>query len=256
MKSISLYQARDTLIHTAIDPFTKLVYLLCSILAAFFVPSFAGAAILLLVNLVVLLWARELPRALKTIAGSFLLLLTIFLIQGLFNAANHTLLWTFGPIHFYKVGLLFTLTISFRFVNIIAASSVLILTTSPSDVMEACVRRGIPAKIGYVATSILQIIPAMMSSAARIREAQQSRGMSMGGGVFTRVTAFIPLFRPVVMSSLMSLQEKAMALEVRGFSVRTKNTYYREARVHHSMPAARLGMVIVTVSVVIWGIVR
>jgi energy-coupling factor transport system permease protein len=256
MKSISLYQPRDTFIHQGIDPFTKLLYLLCSILAAFFIPTFLGAAILLLINVCLLTWARELSRALVTLTGSLVLLLTIFIIQGLFNPANHTLLWKLGPIHFYQEGLLFALTISFRVVNIIAASSVLVLTTSPSSLMEACVRRGLPAKMGYVTTSILQVIPAMMTSAARIREAQQSRGMTMNGKLIARIKAFIPLLGPVVMSSLMSLQEKAMALEVRAFSVKTKKTFYHEERVLPYVPLLRITMVLATLVIVVWGIVH
>jgi energy-coupling factor transport system permease protein len=256
MKSISLYQPRDTFIHQGFDPFTKLIYLLCSMIAAFFIPTLLGAALLFLMNVVLLVWAGELPRALKTIAGSLVLLLTIFIIQGLFNPANQTLVLQLGPVHFYKEGLLFALTISFRVVNIITASCILILTTSPSSVMEACVRRGLPSKMGYVTVSILQIIPAMLSSAARIREAQQSRGMSMSGNVWARAKAFLPLFGPVVLSSLMAIQEKAMALEVRAFSVKTKKTFYQEERVLPYMTYVRLIIIVLTLAIVIWGLVR
>lgn len=256
MKAISLYQPKNTFIHQGVDPFTKLLYLFCSIVAAFFIPSFLGAAILIVVNLVILAAAHELKRAITAIVGSIILLATIFIIQGLFNPHNHTLLFHIGPVRVYKEGLLFALTISFRVVNIIAASSVLVLTTSPARVMDACVRRGLSPKAGYVITSIMQIIPAMMGSMATIREAQQSRGMSLKGNLTQRFRAFLPLLGPVVMSSLMTIQEKAMALEVRGFSVKTSKTFYHDDPVLPGMVFVRILMVALTVFIIVWRFVR
>jgi energy-coupling factor transport system permease protein len=256
MKSLSLYQPKDTYIHRGIDPFTKVIYLICSIIGVFFAPNHIAAGALTLLNIIILIWAKELKRASMTIFGSFVLLLTIFVIQSLFNPNNHTLLFRLGPIHIYEEGFRFALTISFRVVNIIAASSVLVLTTSPTNVVEACVRRGLPAKGGYVITSILQIIPTMMSSAETIREAQQSRGMAVDGNLVTRFKAFLPLLGPIVMSSLMTIQDKAMALEVRGFSAKTKKTFFRDEHVSPFMPILRILIVVGTFLLLVWRFVQ
>jgi energy-coupling factor transport system permease protein len=255
VKSISLYQPKDTFIHQGVDPFTKLIYFFCSMVAAFAVPTLWGAALMLLIHFVLLAWARELKRAFQFILGSLFLLVTIFVIQGLFNPDNRTLLFTIGPVRVYQEGLLFALTVSLRVVNIIAASCVLIMTTSPNRVMESCVRRGLSPKAGYVVTAIMQFIPAMMDSVARIREAQQSRGMSMEGNVFQRFRSFLPLLGPVVMSSLMTIQDKAMALEVRGFSVKGKKTFFHEEPELPGMAAVRILLVLLTALTVAWGVI-
>lgn len=254
MKTLSLYRPRDTFIHNGLDPFTKLIYLICSMISAFFIPTFSGALGLLVINLGLLAWAKEIKRALKTLAGSLLLLVTIFVIQGLFHPGNKTLLLALGPVHVYREGVVFALTISFRVVNIIAASSVLILTTSPTAVMEACVRRGLSPKIGYVITAILQMIPVMMDTASTIREAQQSRGMSMEGGLWHRMRAFLPLFGPIVLSSFLSIQDRAMALEVRGFSVRGKRTFLHDETVLRGSLGLRMVFIIATLCIIVWGI--
>lgn len=255
MQTLSLYQAKDTVIHNHIDPFTKLTYLICSMFAAFFIPNFTGAFIILLTNVILLAFARELRRAFKTILGSAVLLVTVFVIQGLFNPNNHTLVWSIGPVHVYKEGLVFALTLSFRVINIIAASSLLVLTTSPSAVVESTVRRGLSPKIGYVVTAILQTIPVMMDSAATIREAQQSRGMRLQGNLLHRMKVFLPLMGPIVLASFMSIQERAMALEVRGFSVRGKHTFYREEHVVKGMLWIRLFLILFTVAIIVWGLI-
>jgi energy-coupling factor transport system permease protein len=255
MNKLSLYEHKDTLIHNWADPFTKLIYLICSMFAAFFIPSFTGAFVILLINIVLLAIAKELGRAFKTILGSAILLITIFVIQGLFHPGNHTLVFSIGPVHFYEEGLLFGLTIAFRVINIIAASCVLVLTTSPSDVMEASVRRGLSPKIGYVITAILQMIPVMMDSTQTIQEAQKSRGMRLEGNLWHRMKVFLPLMGPVVLSSFMTIQDKAMALEVRGFSVRGKPSFYREEFVPKAAVSIRILMVMATIAIIVWGII-
>lgn len=255
MKSISLYQPKNTVIHNWLDPFTKLVYLICSMFAAFFVPSFAGATAILLINLVLLAIAKELRRAIKTILSSAVLLATVFVIQGLFHPGNHTLVFSIGPVHFYKEGLLFAITLAFRVVNIIAASSLLVLTTSPADVMESCVRRGLPPKAGYVITSVLQMIPVMMDNAQTIREAQQSRGLRLKGNAWHRMKVFLPLMGPIVLSAFMSIQERAMALEVRGFSVKGARSFYREEFVPKQATLLQIAMMTITLGIIVWGVI-
>lgn len=251
MRIISLYQNRRTFIHTGIDPVTKLIYLVCAMVIAFAASNWQTAAVLFLLQIVLLAWARELHRALATLTGSFVLLLSVFIIQGMFYPGNHTLLLRLGPIRFYAEGLRFAVMLAGRVVNIIAASSLFVLTTSPGAVMEAGVRRGLSAKLGYVVTSVLQMIPTMLASAVRIREAQMSRGMKLSGSLAARLRAFLPLFGPIVLSSFTSIQERAMALEVRGFSVPCKKTFYHEERAYRGMVWLRLALIAATAGLVV-----
>jgi hypothetical protein len=103
--------------------------------------------------------------------------------------------------------------------NMLGSFSLLVLTTKPNDLIESLVRRGLSARIGYVLSSVLQIIPQMAASMETIMDAQRSRGMEMEGKLLIRLKAFIPLIGPVVMSSLIGVKERAMALEVMGNSL-------------------------------------
>ena len=80
MKSISLYVDKDTYL-TRMHPFTKLCYILTAIAASL-------------------------------IAFSFTILLTIFLIHGLFNHENANLMFQLGPLKFYREGMMYALRIS------------------------------------------------------------------------------------------------------------------------------------------------
>jgi energy-coupling factor transport system permease protein len=76
--------------------------------------------------------------------------------------------------------------------------------------------------MGYVVQSALQIIPQTLDMAGRIQDAQRARGLETEGSLPHRFRAYLPLMLPLVLSSLVATQERAMALEVRGFGLPVK----------------------------------
>jgi len=109
------------------------------------------------------------------------------------------------------------------------------VATNPADLTEALVRRGAPARLGYVIMSVLQIIPTMVAQSAAIADAQRSRGMETEGSLWVRVKAFLPLMGPLVTSSLIATEERALALEVRGFGSSARPTFLKpEVRPPHA----------------------
>lgn len=221
---LSLYLPGDSWVHR-LDPITKILMALVTIALVFLLPGITGSAILLLVSLLILTTARVLRRLLSVFLGLTLIVLTFFVVQGLVYSGNATLVAQWGPIHFYREGLLVGLGLALRLYNIVAGTLLLVLTTRPSDLVESLVRRGFSPRFGYVIISVLQIIPNMASATSTITDAQRSRGMEVEGSLWTRVKAFIPLMGPLVTSSLIGTEERALALEVRGFSGGGKPTF-------------------------------
>lgn len=108
------------------------------------------------------------------------------------------------------------------------AGCVFSLSTRPSDMMQDWVRAGFSPRLGYVFVSLFQTIPHMSARTQTILESQASRGMHTQGSLFARAKAFFPLLTPVIMSSFMDAKERAIALEVRGFTSRATRTWIRE----------------------------
>jgi energy-coupling factor transport system permease protein len=194
----------------------------------FIFPSAMGNAILLALSLSILASARLLKRVGPVFAGVAALAVTFFVIQGLVYPGNTTPFFSVGPVVFYREGGLFGLSLALRLYNILSATLILVLTTRPSDLVESLMRRGLSPRFGYVVISVLQIIPNMAASVATITDAQRSRGMETEGGLWIRVKAFIPLMGPLVTSSLIATEERALALEVRGFSGSRTHTFLHE----------------------------
>jgi energy-coupling factor transport system permease protein len=253
MKALSLYQKRDSIIHK-IDPISKLYYIAGAILIPIIASANIVALACLFISILILLLGKVFRKVLPLISFSLIVLLSIIIIQGLFNKSNRTELYSIGSIIFYKEGLMYALRICMRVINIICAFSILILTTKPSDLIEALVRKGLSPRLGYVLSSVLQIIPQMVSTMDTISDAQRSRGMETEGKLFTRIKAFIPLIGPVVMNSLISTRERAMALEVRGFNIKTKKSFLNAESDYKYNTAIKIIIILLISASVIWRI--
>jgi energy-coupling factor transport system permease protein len=109
----------------------------------------------------------------------------------------------------------------------ISAFVILLLTTHPSELMSDLTRRGLPPQFAYVIISTLQILPQMQAKAQTIIAAQRSRGLDTEGSFFKRVGALVPLVGPLVFGSLVEVEERAIAIEARGFtSTRVKTSLH------------------------------
>lgn len=237
------------------DPISKLFYIVAAIAIPVIAPSEVVSYICLGISFLILLLARTFKKVIPLISFSIIVLLSVVIIQGLFKQDNSTPLLNIGGLIFYKEGLAYALQICVRVLNILFAFAILVLTTKPSDLIESLVRKGLSPKIGYVLSSVLQIIPEMTATMGIIMDAQKSRGLETEGKLTTRIKAFFPLIGPVVMSSLVATRERAMALEVRGFNSKNKKTFLNEELEMPLSKAIRWGLVVLIILAVVWRIV-
>src|SRR5207237_9581981 len=144
--------------------------------------------------------------------------------EGFSHPAHPPVLFRLGPVLFHPEGLSIAAIAALRITCLVVATFLFSFTTRPADITEALMQRGLSPNMGYVVQSALQIIPQTLDMAVRIQDAQRSRGLETGGSLPKRARAYIPLMLPLVLSSLVATQERAMALEVRGFGLPVKRT--------------------------------
>ena len=219
---LSLYAEGTSLLHRA-HPVTKGVLALSAVALAFIAPSTPWVLAVLAVLIILVLVAGVLKR-LIAVALTILLPIAVLLlaVQGFANTQNHTVLFAIGPIVYYTEGLAVAALASLRIACLVAATFLFSFTTRPADITEALMQRGLSPKMGYVLQSALQIIPQTLDMAKRIQDAQRARGLETEGSLPQRARAYMPLMLPLVLSSLVATQERAMALEVRGFGLPVK----------------------------------
>ncbi len=144
------------------------------------------------------------------------LLMLLLLIQGLLSPDGRTPVML-GPLLFWQEGLERALALGSRLSAALAAGVLLGLALSPHGLMKALEQRGAPAALGYICAATLELLPALRRRIHAIQEAQQARGLALDGRITQRIRALLPLLRPLVISTLIDSEERALALEARGF---------------------------------------
>ena len=251
MKSISLYVEKGSWLNK-LHPYTKLLYILTAIM----IPLTGGKLwlfpVMIVSSLILLLSGKIIKRVLPLVGFSFTLIVVIFLIQGLFNHNNETVLFSIGWINFYKEGMLFATRIGGNILNMLLAFGVFVLTTSPQELVDELEKSGFSPQFGYVINSVFQILPQMMATKDTITDAQRSRGMETDGNLLVRMKAFLPLISPVVMSSLINTRERAIALDVRGFGRKQKKTWLYDRPKYKWDPVARIILAALMIITIVW----
>lgn len=153
----------------------------------------------------------------------FWLFTAIFIIQSLFIPAGEVWL-KFGFISVYKEGVMKAIGLTSKLTAIVSALTMLTLITPVKDFTLALEKKGLNPKAAFILMLTLQTIPEMKKQADVIMDSQKARGIETEGNVFVRAKALIPIFIPLVLSSIANTEERAITLEARGFSVGEKRT--------------------------------
>jgi energy-coupling factor transport system permease protein len=229
--SRSFFQARPSTLH-ALHPLTKLVGAFALVFVGFLARwPHLPLALFLFVVLPIAGWgriARPLLRVVFTLLLPFVI--SIALVQGLlYPGATHIVL-AVGPLSFKQEGLAFAYVTAGKIILLAGAGLLLLFSTQPSDLTFALQERGMPNALAYIVVAAIQLLPQMQARAAAIVDAQRARGLETEGSLVRRASAVFPLLAPLVFGALVDVDERAMALEARGFSSRRTKTSYKELR--------------------------
>lgn len=163
----------------------------------------------------------------KFLAAMVLFVLFVFAFKIMLDTTDSTILLQWGPLVVREAGLQEAFAQSSM---IMSFASLLILffdTTDMEDFMISLNRVGVSHVGSYVTLSTLQMIPEMAKKSKVIMQAQQARGIETEGNLLVRAKAFFPALGPLVISSISDLEDRAITLEVRGFSSDVPKTHYR-----------------------------
>jgi energy-coupling factor transport system permease protein len=224
----TLYLARASSLHR-LNPLTKLTLALLAVVAGATLDTLGATVIVFVLGLVPLAaWGRVLRPFLRTCARVIWpFAISLFPIQGFF-ASGTRILFTLGPFSLKEEGLWIAALLTTRLLVGLGAATLLMLTTRPDHLMHSLAEHGFPAQLSYIVVAALQIIPGFQARAQSILDAQRSRGLETEGGLLRRARALVPLVSPLILGSLMDLEERAIALEARAFTRRGPKTSLAE----------------------------
>ena len=118
-------------------------------------------------------------------------------------------------------------------VRLEAAAIPLFLTfyvTKVSDLSNSVVKvLHVPYRYAFTFASTVHFIPVFMNDMKSIMETQTARGIEFDtGGIATKIRLMVPLCVPLLVSSVRKTNSSAIAAEVRGFNLRTRESGYKE----------------------------
>jgi len=216
--SIGLYAARNSGLH-ALHPLTKLSLAGFSLVGGLTLPeAWAIYAFWIAVILPLAAWGKvgvELFRAAGRVTLPFAV--SVFLIQGLLWPGG-TPLVAVGPLSLKQEGLVFALVSTGRILTVVSSFILFALATRPDALMLSLTQRGLPGSLAYVVVATVQIVPRFQAKAAAILDAQRARGLETEGRLWRRARAVLPLVAPLILGSLVEVEERALAIEARAFN--------------------------------------
>jgi len=143
--------------------------------------------------------------------------------------------WTTFDIAVYQGGVVFALFLVTRIVILITLSSLLTLTTKPTDlnngleeVMKPLRKFRVPTnEIAMMIAIALRFIPTLLDEANKIMKAQSSRGVDFTEGTLRqKVTQIISLLIPMFIISFKRADDLANAMEARGYAPGRERSKY------------------------------
>lgn len=230
--TLGQYYPAQSVLHR-LDPRVKLVGTLIYVVSLFLFQEFWGYIVagLFLIALIVL---SKVPvgfmfRGLKAV---FILLLFTAVLNVFLTPGRE--LVSFWKITITIEGLRMAAFMILRIVFLITGSSVMTLTTTPSDLTDG-LERGlswmkimkVPVhEIAMMMSIALTFIPVLLEETDRIIKAQQARGADFeSGNIIRRARALIPILVPLFVSAFRRANDLALAMEsrcYRGGEGRTK----------------------------------
>lgn len=221
--TIGQYLPGDSLLHR-LDPRMKLVLTLAFIVLVFLPQNWISMG-LVLVFLALVVGLSRLPislilKSLKPV----LLLIAFTAVLNLFYVDTGRVLVEWWIFRVTTGGLHTAAFVAVRILCLIAGSSLLTYTTTPTALTDAIEYLLSPLKVvglnahelAMMMTIALRFIPTLMEELEKILSAQKARGADLeSGNLLQRVRALVPVLIPLFVSSFRRAYDLAMAMECR-----------------------------------------
>ncbi|MHA7210836.1 energy-coupling factor transporter transmembrane component T [Arthrobacter sp. MDT1-65] len=184
---------------------------------------------------------RQIGLAIALVTGP--LLVSSFLLHGLFFPEGRTVLADFGVARVTAEGLSFAALMGLRtgvFSGVLLTAA---MTLDVPELLAAMTHRGWNRKLVFIVGSAVGLVPHVALRGHRITRAQQARGLVVGRSPLSRFRALLTVLTPLVIGLLVDASERNRMLESRGFSSTGARTSYLPDTDSHRQRLVRRGMV-------------
>ncbi|MBD5085914.1 MAG: energy-coupling factor transporter transmembrane protein EcfT [Clostridiales bacterium] len=234
MRDISFgqYYPVNSVIHN-IDARIKILVTLLFMVTVFFIVSYTAFAFMFfLLTVSILISQVPYKTVLKSIKGILVLLIFTALLNIFFTSSGNALITT-KLLVITDQGINFAIKMALRFTLLVLGSSLLTLTTTPTELTDALEYLLKPLKLikipvhdlAIIMSIALRFIPGLVEETDKIMMAQKARGANLdSGNLFKKIKAMLPVLIPLFVSAFRRADELADALDARCYNASPTRT--------------------------------
>jgi len=237
------YQAGQSFFH-GIDPITKFGWLIGVSLLALLFDTGLTQLILLTVIMIMgrtlagLTW-HEMWRGMRI---PFWFGLPYFFLQLIF-LPGESVLFQIGSFDLTIEAIDYAAAITLRFVALVLASLLYIISTDPRHVVLALAQKlKVPYRFAFAISIALRFLPILEAEAATIQSAQRMRGLSMPTGWIDKFYWWKSFVIAIFIHAVRRVGQIADGMDMKGFGAYPDRTYV------HTLEVTKKGIVFVAIS--------
>ncbi|MEG0732335.1 MAG: energy-coupling factor transporter transmembrane component T [Vagococcus sp.] len=167
---------------------------------------------------------RKVALLKKIFFTNLFLFMPMFIMQILFKPGEN-LLFSWFIIRISTESVSFAVNLLIRLCLISSFILVFFHVTKVKEFTTALEEIGVSKSVTYVLLATMMLVPQIVQRSKAIMQAQKIRGIEMSGSLATRIKAFFPTITPLILSSLMATEERALTLETRAFFSKNQKVY-------------------------------
>ena len=234
MAEILQYVHKDAFLHR-LHPYTKIAFIIVVSLMCIIATDLAFLTLMVVAMLAIAAYGELLKESLHQLK-LILVMSVVFIAITLITMPAGDVLGYIIPQFVPVIGGTFPITtgglnvglvLTLRFMVLIFAFQLFLISTQPRDLVHAMEKIGMP--IDYILMFIiaLRFIPTLQIEGQRIHEAQLARGYNPGTGFIGKIRSVAPIVIPLVSNALIRSNVLGLTIDMRGYRT-GKRTHVRE----------------------------
>ena len=144
---------------------------------------------------------------------------------SVFYQADDKAYFAWGPISPSPNSALYGLAMGLRLVSFLVSALIFLSSTRIEEMNHGLLSLGLPYRGAFALSLAFRLMPLFTESAQQIATAQRVRGLDVSrGNIFKRTKHYVAILAPVLIAALRRANGLAIALETKGFGLRSKRT--------------------------------
>lgn len=218
------YVEADTVLHR-MNALTKLFFACMLCIGSIVANTVLIQTLFFFLLLLIAKTGHVLPNVCKLVKALFGPCLFILILQIIFVRDGNRLF-----LFITDRGLISAYIVAMRVMNAAISMTMILMMTKMTDLANALVSKaGLSYRYAFIVTTAFRFIPILLDELHEIMEAQTARGVEFDtGNPLRKMQLVLPICAPLLINAIRRTDSSAVAAEIRGFYLRTKNSGYKD----------------------------